>query len=353
MRRAIRARSEEIGLRPPSPLFFSDGDTETPDDSEVEQTLEELARTTNSALPATALVEGLLKDHPADTSTELARLGIDTSVSSETSDDATVPLAFGLEDVEERLKQLFTACIHKPELRQPPTPEEHDGVLPELANFLDRTSQDVAQLWTNFSAKPQLVWSDQNRASTWIKGAKVWLQQAGQTMDSGLRELVETSWDNLGRLGQYGQAVYTNVFRVIYHSLCELFERVHDAHALVAQTLASAGSGDAKIRFIRRPRRLVAVIDATASGEDVHEFVCRNHRRNQMFDLACELLGCLLGTLVRCGFGTMTSRVALVGLTRVAPRILHLGREFAALTTEEAGYGVDPATEGFVDGRRM
>jgi len=339
IRRAIRVRSEELGLVPPRPVFFSDAELEAPDDAEIEQTLQEIADTSKSTLPAMQLVAHLFNENPVDDpeTQQLVRLGVDTSASDEPSGEPSVPLAFGLEDVEERLKQLFTSCLAIPELRRPPTTEEHDAFLPELANFLDRGTQDVNELWARFSAKSQLVWPGHNRACRWLQGSKSWLHEACQDIESGLLELVDTSNRNLRQLGAYGQAVYTNVFRVVYHSLCEVFERVHDAHLFLIQTLVSGSSeSEAPVQLLRNSRRLVAVVDGAASSDDIHAFVRRNRGRNRMFELACELVGCLLGALVRGGFGTMTAGVALVGLTRVAPRVLSLGREFAALAAGQA-----------------
>lgn len=338
MRRAIRTKSQRLGLASPVPLMFSDSDSDeppSPEESRIE--LHEFSLYTHrNQANEDDLVRALLDTPERSHSEELALLGVDPKLDDDGEDtvdaDTDMPLSFGLLDRIRSLKQLFHSVIQKPIYRCPPTPEHDARLLPQLANLFENKTSNLEGRWQAFVGRSADVWQHLERSRGWLHGSVECLEDVGDDLEHGLSRLIGKGGGIIGRVGRYGHAAITNLFRVTYHQLAGVFADIHNATAFVVDTLKTgAGLPHPYIDFRRRYGQLTCFVDSQFSAFDTPSFVADSRTRNQRFELACEVVGTVLNIFVKAGFGVLTAGPAIVALTRAAPKILELTRELRAL----------------------
>ncbi len=334
IRRAIRARTQEIGVG--APLSFADNDDdEAPPDEEASFELEAFSVYLQRELPEPVLVQTLLSREAlpaARDDDELAFLGLEGQPDEDDEggeDELEGPLVFGLVDRVRSLKQLFSSVIHRPEYRKPPAPESDEGLLPQLADLLERRVDGFEDRWSSFVDRPTHVWQHLGRARSWLHGATSVLDEAGDKLESGLADLIGRGAERIKRVGRYGRAAFTNMFRVLYHNLVRLFEDVHTAMAFLVND--RPGAKFPNVRFVRRPSGLIAVVGRDTNHVAIQKFIDVSTIKNRMWLLACEALGYVLQIFLKSGFGVLAAGPAILKLARLAPQVLGLMREFSSL----------------------
>ncbi len=274
MRRAIRVRGEELGLGREEPLAFGlapDGEDATP--PAVEETTyalrsfevalggaaggrserellsllfdQERMVARSEALAAEAaedpLAFGDLEDERLRLrdrvrAAELARLGLagDEPLAADAAEDADdgfdgfdgdglddlaedEPLAFGGGGGRLRIREFFRDLVDTPELRKRPSDRQLRVHLIKVIPLLDRIS-GIEGRWREFCGDSRAVWEGKKRASAWLHGASKWLKERGLGLAEGLETLLKGAARAVTRLKGYVKAMFTNLFRVLYHA---------------------------------------------------------------------------------------------------------------------------------------
>ena len=133
----------------------------------------------------------------------------------------------------------------------------------------------------------------------------------------------------------YAKAAVTNLFRVVYHSLSDVFGAIHDAAARLVQFLRGRYSvrddEGRTILLLRGIGRAFLLVDPDASTEHVEYFVGGVRRRDESLGIALKLLGLVVNVLGSWALGAFNVAAVLRTLTTHAPELLRLGRNLLLL----------------------
>jgi hypothetical protein len=303
MRRAIAVRRRELGLDDAGPVAFgldaeSDDDGAPPDLRATDDDLDAVAEALG-ADPADDRLLTLLFDHEAlfeeaEAATdeplafglddarprlhgdlrrrELSLLGLDDDATQADLDEPAVdageaaeaatdePLAFGLRDALGSIRQFFRDLVDEPRYRRRPSAHQLRLHVISVVRLLDRFP-DIGARWRSFTADQQTVWQGKRRSGAWLHGAVGWLRERGRGLVDGLVELIEGATRAARKLAGYVTAIFTNLFRVLYHDLARVFAHTHRA--------ASTFVAHLKGVTIRRDGHLQAALRRRAAGAEV------------------------------------------------------------------------------------
>ncbi|MEZ4449616.1 MAG: hypothetical protein R3B09_09055 [Nannocystaceae bacterium] len=369
MRRAIDARSVDLGVRGGSPHAFADLDDDDapPTEGEADDALRRFAGLveidpgdgdatlallfddaalldrTRGAADALSfagddgladLQDRLLRRELAtldlDDDDEAGRRGArlaalrdgDDDLDDDLADDA--PLAFGLDREGRDLGRLFHDLAAEPSYRVAPGPAAARSHLVSITAALAEAVDDVDERWSEFLADARGVWRGAPRSRSWIHGAATWFEARGDDLEGGLRRIL-AGGRGLARRRQSddARAATATTLRVTYHSLADVFDGAHRALATLVDFI-DGPADQGSIRIVRRADDVRVVVASTAAATELDAFIGQLRRRDRRLVAAAELVGLLLGLVGRWAGGPLGVSTALFSLLGAAPRILAL-----------------------------
>lgn len=388
MRRAIRVRSGELELRQEEPQAFSGFDLETdegaPEEAETAAELRGIAAalgggererdegellrllfdqermlTRSEAAAAEAAEDplsfGAVDDervllHERVRRAELARLGVvvDEELDDDDDDDDRdddclgedelnaladdEPMSFG-ERRRLKIREFFQDLVDKPELRKRPNDRQLRMHLIKITPLLDRI-QGIEERWRDFRDDSRTVWEGKRRASAWLHGASKWLKERGVGLAEGLERMLKGAARAVKRLAGYAKAMFTNLFRVLYHDLARVFEATHAAAVELVEYVRGPRvfrDGELQVGMRRRADRTHCYVADTATAAEIDSVRRRLQVGDERLALSAELLGLVLGAVGGWALGSLTALAVLRDLGGRAQRILYVGGRLLAL----------------------
>ena len=389
MRRAIRARSGELELASGEPLVFSGSGEETGEEPpEVGETAadlrglagalgggegelseeellrllfdqERMLRRAEEAAAEAAedpLAFGEIEDervvlYERVRRAELARLGVvgDAALDDEDDDEDDEegyfdevdlaaraddePLAFGEGRPRLRIREFFRDLVDKPEFRERPNDRQLRMHLIKITPLLD-TITGIEERWREFRDDSRTVWEGKRRASAWLHGASKWLKERGLGLAEGLERLLKGAARAIKRLAGYVKAMFTNLFRVLYHDLARVFEATHAAAVELVEYVRGprvCRDGELQVAMRRRADRIDFFVAESATADEIGSVRRRLKSGDQRLALSAELLGLVLGAVASWTLGSLSALAVLRDLGGRAQRILYVGGRLLAL----------------------
>lgn len=387
MRRAIRVRSGELELREEELQAFSAFGEETgeeaPEEAETASELQEIAAalgggerelgegellrllfdqermlTRSEAAAAEAgedpLSFGDVDDervllHERVRRAELARLGVVGDAELDDDDDDwdddyldeeeltaladDEPLAFGERRPRLKIREFFQDLVDKPELRQRPNDRQLRMHLIKITPLLDRI-EGIEDRWRDFRDDSRTVWEGKRRASAWLHGASKWLKERGVGLAEGLERMLKGAARAVKRLAGYAKAMFTNLFRVLYHDLARVFEATQAAAVELVEYVRGPRvfrDGELQVGMRRRVDRMHLYVADTATADEIRGVRRRLQIGDERLLLSAELLGLVLGAVASWTLGSLSALAVLRDLGGRAQRILYVGGRLLAL----------------------
>ncbi|MCA9660391.1 MAG: hypothetical protein KC486_18755 [Myxococcales bacterium] len=374
MRRAIAVRRRELALDDAGPVAFgldAEDDGAPPDvratDDDLDAVAEALSADADDGQLLTLLFdqEALFEETEAAANdplafglddarprlhgdlrrSELGLLGLDDDEAiadlddpagddeEESQRDADEPLAFGLRDTLGSIRQFFRDLVDKPKYRRRPSAHQLRLYLISVVRLLDRFP-DIGARWRSFTDDQETVWQGKRRSGSWLHGAVGWLRERGRGLVDGLVELIEGAKRAARKLAGYVTAIFTNLFRVLYHDLAKVFEHTHRAASTVVAhlkgvTIRRDGRMQAALR--RHATGAAVVVAPTADADDLQRLDAQVRFEDELFTLSAELLGLVLGITASWILASLSPLAVLSGLGSRAQRIIYVGQRLAAL----------------------
>ncbi|MEZ4384709.1 MAG: hypothetical protein R3A79_25495 [Nannocystaceae bacterium] len=245
-------------------------------------------------------------------------------------------LAFGMRDALGSVRQFFRDLVDLPRYRRRPSPQQLRVYVISVVRVLDRLP-DVGARWRSFTADPHAVWQGERRSGAWLHGAASWLRERGRGLVDGLIELLEDATRAARKLAGYVTAIFTNLFRVLYHDLARVFEHAHRAAATFVRFTRGVTlrrDGRVQVALRRSGSEAAVVVAPTADLRDIRRLRARVRLDNERVTLAAELLGLVLGITASWALSSLGPLAVLSGLGGRAQRIILIGQRLAALSHE-------------------